>query len=128
MVAHTSASSPTAGDDEACDLSPAHYMVERPSPLSVITWVLTAVLTLPQAQAHLLAFQLAAAFEMVTQWTLATSPLVTPEALLTFRHLRACLFDVLVPVRLAAGGQAAESLLANLHVDIGPSRAGESEH
>ena len=59
---------------------------------------------------HLLAFQLAAALEMVSQWIMADSTLIGPEARLTFRHLKTVLFDILVPVRLAAGGQAAESL------------------
>ena len=99
-----------AGDPDAGDLSPAHWVPSRPSPCSVITWVLA----LPQAQAHLLAFQLAAALEMVSQWIMAESPLISPEAQLIFKHLKACLFDLLVPVRLAAGGQAAESLFTNL--------------
>ena len=98
-----------AGDPEAGDLSPAHWVPTRSSPCSVITWVLS----LPQAQAHLLAFQLAAALEMVSQWIMADSPLIDPEARLIFKHLKTCLFDILVPVRLAAGGQAAESLFAN---------------
>jgi hypothetical protein len=39
----------SAGDKDAGDLSPSHWVVDRPSPSSVITWVLS----LPQAQAHL---------------------------------------------------------------------------
>jgi hypothetical protein len=99
-----------AGDPEAGDLSPAHWVPSRAHPCSVITWVLS----LPQAQAHLLAFQLAAALEMVSQWIMADSTLIGPEARLIFKHLKTSLFDILVPVRLAAGGQAAESLFSNL--------------
>ena len=99
-----------AGDPDAGDLSPANWVPARAHPCSVITWVLS----LTQAQAHLLAFQLAAALEMVSQWIMADSTLIGPEARLTFRHLKTVLFDILVPVRLAAGGQAAESLFSNL--------------
>ena len=106
-----------AGDPDAGDLSPTHWVPSRPSPCSVITWVLA----LPQAQAHLLAFQLAAALEMVSQWITAESPLLSPEALLVAKHLKVCLFDILVPVRLAAGGQAAESLFAHV-----PSHPGQT--
>jgi len=66
------------------------------------------------SQAHLLAFQLAAALEMVSQWIMADSLLIGTEARLIFKHLKTSLFDILVPVRLAAGGQAAESLFSNL--------------
>ena len=97
-----------AGDPEAGDLSPAHWVPSRPSPFSVITWVLS----LPQAQAHLLTFQLA--LEMVSQWIMADSTLIGPEARLIFKHLKTSLFDILVPVHLAAGGQAAESLFSSL--------------
>ena len=108
-----------AGDPDAGDLSPSHWIPSRPSPCSVITWVLA----LPQAQAHLLAFQLAAALEMVSQWLSADSPLLSPEALLVAKHLKVCLFDILVPVRLAAGGQAAESLFA--HVPSHPDQTSD---
>ena len=46
-------------------------------------------------------------------WIITDSPLIGPDARLIFKHLKTCLFDILVPVRLAAGGQAAESLFAN---------------
>jgi hypothetical protein len=102
-----------ADDPDAGDLCPAHWVPVRNSPCPVITWVLS----LPQAQAHLLAFQLAAALDMVSKWVIDESPFVSPEARLVFKHLRVCLFDMLVPVRLGAGGQAAESLFSNLPSD-----------
>ena len=79
-----------AGDPDAGDLSPANWVLARAHPCSVITWVLS----LTQAQAHLLAFQLAAALEMVSQWIMADSTLIGPEARLTFRHLKTVLFDI----------------------------------
>ena len=111
-----------AGDPDAGDLSPAHWVPTRSSPCSVITWVLS----LPQAQAQLLAFQLAAALEMVSQWILADSQLITLEARLVFKHLKTSLFNILVPVRLAAGGQAAESLFA--HIPSHSSQATDQAH
>ena len=100
----------SAGDPEAGDLSPANWVPSRPHPCSVITWVLS----LSTPQAHLLAFQLAAALEMVSQWITSESTLIGPDARMIFKHLKSSLFDILVPVRLAAGGQAAESLFSHL--------------
>ena len=76
-------------DDAAqADLDPAGWIKERARPASVLTFVSS----LPDAQAHLLVFQLSAALSVVTDWAISQSPLLKPEDHLLFKHLRAMPF------------------------------------
>ena len=89
-------------DEAQADLAPSGWIPDRTHPCSVITFTLA----LPVEQAHLLVFQLSGALSVVTEWGLSSSPLLTPEDHLVFRHLRSMLFDLITAVRLGAGGQA----------------------
>ena len=98
-------------DDAAqADLDPAGWIKERARPASVLTFVSS----LPDAQAHLLVFQLSAALSVVTDWAISQSPLLKPEDHLLFKHLRAMLFDLLTSARLGAGGLAVDQLMDSL--------------
>ena len=98
-------------DDAAqSDLDPAGWIKERAHPASVVTFVSS----LPDAQAHLLVFQLSAALSLVTDWATSQSPLLKPEDHLLFKHLRAMLFDLLTSARLGAGGLAVDQLIDSL--------------
>ena len=98
-------------DDAAqADLDPAGWIKERAHPASVVTFVSS----LPDAQAHLLVFQLSAALSLVTDWATSQSPLLKPEDHLLFKHLRAMLFDLLTSARLGAGGLAVDQLIDSL--------------
>jgi len=89
-------------EEAQADLAPSGWIPDRTHPCSAITFTLS----LPVEQAHLLVFQLSGALSVVTEWGLSSSPLLTLDDHLVFRHLRSMLFDLITAVRLGAGGQA----------------------
>ena len=49
-----------------------------------------------------------------SNWATSQSPLLKPEDLLLFKHLRAMLFDLLTSARLGAGDRAVDQLIDSL--------------
>jgi hypothetical protein len=97
-------------EEAQAELAPSGWITDRTHPCSVVTFTLS----LPVEQAHLLVFQLSGALSVVTEWGQSSSPLLTPEDHLVFRHLRSMLFDLITAARLGAGGRATDQLMDEL--------------